>query len=147
MKLVCRALLWRQTGRLLNRTDEHVCLYFTSACHCHVNLCSVIAPSAGQTQAGNGIVPPFCRISQVLWQRSSGGGRVTASHSLFWHWDRWALWFLTAKYASQCQSFGWRGTEKQCLEAIVFLFYSAIVDETITSTCTRVVHQFALNLN
>jgi len=74
-----------------------------------VNLCSVIAPSAGQTQAGDGIVPPFCRISQVLWQRSSGGGRgeaVTASDSLFWHWDRWALWHCEAYFSERNHSFG-----------------------------------------
>lgn len=54
----------RRAGCLIARprTDESVCLYFISACHCHVNLSSVIAPSAGQTQAGDSIVPPFCRI-------------------------------------------------------------------------------------
>lgn len=58
----------RRTGCLIARphTDDSVCHCFTPACHCRVNLSSVIAPATGQTQAG---VPPFCRISHVPRQQ------------------------------------------------------------------------------
>ncbi len=92
MELVCRAIPWRQTDRLLNRTASYrwVCLSVAA-----VWISAVIAPAAGQTQAEDRIVPPFCRISHVLRQRRKRRRCC----------DRWAVRFLTAHHASlKCRS-------------------------------------------
>lgn len=74
------------------RTDESVCISLLPVAAVWIS--AVIAPAAGQTQASDGFLPPFCRISHVLRRKRRRC------------FDRRAVRFLTALYASlKCRSF------------------------------------------
>lgn len=134
----------RQTVCLIAQpcTEESVWLYFTSACR----ISAVTALAAGQTQAGDGIVPPFCRISHVLrqWRK-----RRRCCNCFSFSVLAQGQMGTPVSYCKICFTLVpvfllmWNG--KMSPEAVLLWFYSSIVNEMVTSTCIGVVRHLALN--